>query len=132
MMRRLRGYRWIVVVPALVLAACSSRLSMPEWEAEWNGVTGAIPLLDTVLNADQATRSLLCSETLGHLRSAVELVERAPDADIEHAALTYLEFSESVFFECPLTKGEHAGFEAGYLEMDRLASVIETLIAYDD
>ena len=51
MMRRLRGYRWIVVVPALVLAACSSRLSMPEWEAEWNGVTGAIPLLDTVLTA---------------------------------------------------------------------------------
>ncbi len=117
-----------LAIAAVFSTSCSDAPSPVGWAEDWRAVVSAVPSIDTLLAADDDTRAALCSETVGALRSAAVEAELAPDDDVERAALDYLEFAEAVFFECPLAHGSHAGFEAGYAEMGRLAAVVETLL----
>ena len=55
--------------------------------------------------------------------------------DHEHDATLFnaqLEFAETVFFECPIHRGDYSGFEEAYEEMHRLAAAVGALIAPEE
>jgi hypothetical protein len=118
-----------VVVAIVALASQGdSRPSLDDWEAEWRSFAALIPDQDEVTGSDQES---LCGAAVGSMRQAEADLVPAPNADLDAAALAWVEFAESVFFECPLRTGDHVGFEAGYEEIDRLAAEIEALIAFE-
>jgi hypothetical protein len=121
-----------IALIAVALASCSSKLSTAEWETEWNGLLGDLPTLDAVTGASDAALSEICTEALGTLRTAAVDLMRAPEPDLERTALTYVDFAESVFFECPIRTGDHTGFEAGFEEMDRLQTAVEAILDFDE
>lgn len=128
----MRGRVAIILAAFLFVASCSSGTSTSEWTSQWEAVLEQIPTVDTMLAADDASLRVICSETVGDIRGAATEMKKAPNADIERAALTFVDFAEAVFFDCPIPNGEHAGFPAGYQEMNRLIAVVDALIAFDE
>jgi hypothetical protein len=116
----------------ITTSACSDHIGFDEWSARWEDTLEAIPTLETMQTADDDSAAAICAETLGILRSAAPEIRETEDPDLEHEALTFLNFAEAVFFECPIRSGSHAGFEAGYLEMERLQAVVEALFPYEE
>lgn len=116
---------------ALIVSTCSSTPTLEEWASDWRTALDQVPSIESVLATEGTTRTAICNKTVGQLRETAVEIERSPNADIKHAALGYVDFAEAVFFDCPIQSGEHAGFAAGYEEMDRLATIVDTLIAFE-
>lgn len=116
---------------ALLMSSCSSETTIEEWNPRWEAALEQVPPLATVLLADYTSRRVICNETVGHLRSAAAELGNAPSADIAHAASTFITFAEAVFFDCPIARGEHAGFPAGYEEMNRLIAAVDELMVFE-
>ena len=64
---------------------------------------------------------------LGDIRAALPGLRPAPNDVLEDAVVSWAEFGESVFFECPLVRGEHAGWDAAILELQRLRAEIDAI-----
>ncbi len=123
----------ICSVVALLLAGCtSSQPSIDQWRADWQALLDEIPPLEALVSAEADGLRVICDGALGDLRTAVVDMENAPSQHIEDAALNYLEFAETVFFECPIHRGDYSGFEAAYQEMHRLAAAVDALIAPEE
>jgi hypothetical protein len=123
----------ICSVVAMLLAGCtSSQLSTDQWRDDWQALLDEIPPLEVLVSADPDSLRVICDGALGNLRTAVVDMENAPSQHIEDAALNYLEFAETVFFECPIHRGDYSGFEEAYEEMHRLAAAVGALIAPEE
>lgn len=120
-----------VVALLLIVSACSEAKPIGQWEQDWQRLLDELPALETMLTATEDQAMELCGDALGVLRDTAPELQEIADADLETAAITFVDFAESVFFECPIRTGDHAGFEAGYAEMDHLRSAVGALLADD-
>lgn len=124
--------RWRMVafgaVAAVMIPACGGRPSLGGWEQEWRTLAEGIPVAS--LAADPPGRAR-CDDYLAALRDTLPDLRPAPNDVLESAAVAWAEFGESVFFECPPTRGEHAGWEAAALELQRLLAEVEAEIAFE-
>ena len=112
----------------ILAAACGSRPSLDAWEQDWRSLTEEIPVES--LPAEPPGREA-CNRYLGILRETLPQLRPAPNDVLESAVTAWVEFGESVFFECPLPGGEHAGWEAASLELQRLRAEVEAEIAFE-
>jgi len=132
-MKRLHGCvlgRVGAVLAALLMlaAGCGNRPSLDAWEQEWRPLVDAIPAEG--LPSDPPDRAE-CDRYLGTLREVLPDLRPAPNDVLESAVTAWVEFGESVFFECPISGGEHAGWEAASLELQRLRAEVEAQIAFE-
>lgn len=118
----------ILVTAALVASACGGDPSVDDWAQGWAEARADIPPLE-VLQGDGHEE--VCSTALGDIRQWVADLERAPNMAIGDAFLDWAEFAEAIFQECPINSGPHAGFDASYEELHRLASEVEALIEFE-
>lgn len=123
-----RRFIGAVLAVALAAAACGGRPAIGEWEAKWREAAAVVPL-DT-LAADPPGREE-CDRILGDVRELSPGLRPAPNDVIGDAVLAWSEFAEAAFFDCPITGGEHAGWEATALELARLESEIDGLVAFE-
>ena len=105
-----------------------SDYTLDEWTSEWSRAQASLPPLDEMLGPEDHEA---CSATVGTLRQATADLQPAPNEDLAEAFLYWAEFSEGVFFDCPLQHGIHSGWEPAYEEMSRLASEVDALIAFE-
>ena len=117
-----------VLAVVVVTAGCARDLSLDEWESAWRTTITHLPSVSVLMDGDPHTT---CSATLGDVRQAEADLIAAPNSDISDAFLRWADFAESVFFDCPPNGGNHAGFEASYREMDRLASEVDALLVFE-
>jgi hypothetical protein len=118
----------VVLVLAMLVPSCSDDPSLADWESSWQQIQQALPPLSTVMGGEPGE---ICSATVGALREAAADLITAPNQDLATAFLTWSDFTEGVFFECPPTGGAHAGFEASYEEIARLAIEVDALLAFE-
>lgn len=117
-----------MVALAVLLVACGAgRPALDAWEAEWESALGLIPPQESFASGSDQE---LCERTVGQLRAEMQLAP-APNTDLEDAATRWRAFAESLFFECPLSEGEHIGWESGYTEMARLEAEVDALIDFE-
>jgi len=128
--RRLVPVALLVAVFAMatLVSSCSDDRSLADWEATWQETRRSVPSLAAITSVEPGET---CSTTLGMLREASEKLITAPNQDLADAFLTWSDFAEGVFFECPPVGGNYPGFEASYEEMERLASEVDALIAFE-
>ena len=124
----LRSLAAMAVCLVLATTSCSEDLSLDEWESVWQDTNANLPSLSDVTTADPLE---VCSSALGSVRQAASDLIAAPNEDLAEAFLRWSDFAESVYFKCPPTGGNHAGFEGGYEEMARLAAEIEALLTFE-
>jgi hypothetical protein len=117
-----------VLVVALAAAACGGRPAIGEWESKWREAAAVVPL--GTLVAEPPDRAE-CDRILGDVREQSPELRPAPNDVIGDAVLAWSEFAEAAFFECPIIRGEHAGWEATALELARLESEIDALVDFE-
>lgn len=117
-----------VALAAVLVSACGGEASLDEWSAGWQDARAGIPPLRVLLAEGHEE---VCSTALGDVRRWVGELETAPNRDLARAFLDWAEFAEAVFLECPLRSGSHAGFEASYEELHRLASEVDALVEFE-
>jgi hypothetical protein len=123
-----RRFFGAVLVVAVAAAACGGRPAVGEWESRWREAAAVVPL-DTLV-ADPPGRAE-CDRILGDVRELSPDLRPAPNDVIDDAVLAWSEFAEAAFFECPITGGEHAGWEAAALELARLESEVDALVVFE-
>jgi hypothetical protein len=116
------------LVLALTVSACGGRPSIGEWESQWRAAAEVVPL-DTLV-ADPPDRAE-CDRILGDVRALSPDLRPAPDDVIDAAVLAWSEFAEAAFFECPITRGEHAGWEQTSAQLGQLEAEVDALIEYE-
>jgi hypothetical protein len=122
------GLLAVVLAVTIMTAGCGRDLTLEEWESAWRTATTQLPPVSALLDGDPQK---LCSATLGDVRQAGADLITAPNSDISEAFLRWTNFAESVFFDCPPNSGTNAGFEASYRELDRLATEVDALLAFE-
>jgi hypothetical protein len=122
----------IVTATAVVVAAlavgCGGRPDVDVWEGRWLDLADDVPVASLAADPPQRER---CDEVLGRLRDALPALRPAPTDVLDDAVEAWGEFAESVFFECPLGRGEHAGWEEAAVELQRLRVEIEAEIEFE-
>lgn len=119
-----------ILLLSLIAGGCGggNDYTLDEWTSEWSRVQASLPPLDEMLDPQGHEA---CSATLGTLRQATADLQPAPNEDLAEAFLDWAEFSEGVFFDCPLQHGIHSGWEPAYEEMSRLASEVDALLTFE-
>jgi hypothetical protein len=117
-----------LILAALLLAGCGGRPALDDWEGEWRALADSIPV--ETLATDPPDRAA-CDRYLGALRDTLPDLRPAPNDVLESAVRGWVDFAESVFFDCPITRGEHAGWDAAALELQRLQAEVEAEIAFE-
>jgi len=113
----------------VTVAACATESTEAQWTSDWEDLLSDIPALETMLQAEDVQADEICGDVLGMLRTRSLEIQKTPDTDLEAAAFVFIDFAEGVFFECPLHSSEHAGWEAGYAEMEHLRAAVEALLS---
>jgi hypothetical protein len=72
-----------------------------------------------------------CQRILGELREGLAGLVPAPNDVLEDTVIAWGEFAESVFFECPLGRGGHSGWDGATLELQRLRAEIDAEIEFE-
>lgn len=122
-----------VAVLATVLlwgvAACGERAAPGPvaWQARWRVVREQVPPAAAFRVEDPRP---LCGRALRDLKAARGRLQPAPTDVLDHAVGAWLDFAEAMMFDCPVREGPHAGFEAGFVELERLASQVDAALAY--
>lgn len=123
-----RRFFGAVLAVAVAVVACGGRPAVDDWQSKWREAAGVVPL-DTLVSDPPGRQE--CDRILGEVRELSPDLRPAPNDVIGDAALAWSEFAEAAFFECPIIRGEHAGWEATALELARLESEIDALVAFE-
>jgi hypothetical protein len=123
---------WGLLLTAVVTITACGSTPLKEWEATWAETLTGIPPMEEMQQLDGAAGRAACDTALAALRSAAPVLTDAPDPDLAREVVIFIDFAESVFFECPIESDAHAGWEAGYAEMDQLRNAVTTVLAQLD
>jgi hypothetical protein len=119
-----------LLASALGAAGCGggARPDTASWQARWRAARELVPPTAAFRVEDPRP---LCGRVLRELKSARGRLLPAPSDVLERAAGAWLDFAEALMFDCPLREGPHAGFDAGFVELQRLAVEVEAELAYE-
>jgi len=115
-------------VMLILVTSCGGRPDLDSWDPKW------LELAETVtgeISAAAPPEREACDHLLGRVRAGLPELRPAPNDVVGAAVDAWGEFAESVLFECPLVRGEHAGWDAAVLELQRLRAEIDAEIDFE-
>ncbi len=116
------------ILVVLVLGACGGgdqRPTVAAWTPRWDDVVALVPTRDLVTSgAAQAT----CEEVLVDLREARPTLTPGPDEAVDQAALEWITFAESTFFECFEADAGADSVTTAYDRLDQLESEVDAAL----
>ena len=130
MIRRSRLQRKVLVglVVLAFVSGCGGRPDLDVWEGKWLDLAESV---SEGISGPTPPDRVGCDRLLGEIRGDLPGLQPAPNDVLEAAVVLWAEFGESVFFECPLVRGEHAGWDAAVLELQRLRVEIDAEIEFE-
>lgn len=120
----------ITVLLLVLLSACSddSRPSVAEWEPAWVAVVDAFP---SAAELGQPPDHVVCSQSLGVLRSTSGDLSPTPDLAIDDVVADWVRIAENTLFECPPANQEVPDLDYAYGELSRLQAEVAVVLDID-